>query len=187
MMAPWRECERLMTASHPTAAANSSLRPHAHPGHQTVIGATENDEPVERENVNAMTKTALQRIAPAALMTTAAVVQVGGITEPVHASSPAAKSRTFKGPTEVTTHGPVQVSIVVANKKIVNVKTVISPNSDGRSPFLQEGAVPVLKRETLKAQSARISLVSGATETSQALVASLQSAIKKARAAKALK
>jgi hypothetical protein len=63
--------------------------------------------------------------------------------------------QTFKGPTEETMHGPVQVSIVVKSKKIVNVKTFINPNSDGRSPFLQQRAVPILKQETVKAHSAQ--------------------------------
>jgi uncharacterized protein with FMN-binding domain len=134
-----------------------------------------------------MNKPTTRRIAPLVLLTTTGVLQLGGITEPVHATSLAATSRTFKGATQVTMHGPVQVSIVVKSKKIVNVKAYINPNSDGRSPLLQEGAVPVLKRETLKAQSARINLVSGATETSEAFVSSLQSAIKKAKTAKALK
>jgi uncharacterized protein with FMN-binding domain len=39
----------------------------------------------------------------------------------------------------------------------------------------------------LTAQSAKIDVVSGATETSEAYIQSLQSAIKKARKAKALK
>lgn len=129
----------------------------------------------------------VSRVAPAALLTTATALQVGGIAEPAHASSLAAKSRTFKGPTIVTMHGPVQVSIAVKSKKIVSVKTFINPNSDGRSPFLEQTAVPVLRRETLKAQSARIQLVSGATETSEAFITSLQSALKRARAARALK
>lgn len=128
-----------------------------------------------------------RRAVPAALITTAATLQFGSIVEPAHASAPAAKSQTFKGPTEETMHGPVQVSIVVKSKKIVNVKTFINPNSDGRSPFLQQRAVPILKQETLKAQSAHIDAVSGATEFSDAYDQSLQSAIKKAQKAKALK
>jgi uncharacterized protein with FMN-binding domain len=44
-----------------------------------------------------------------------------------------------------------------------------------------------LKQEVLKAQSSKIDEVSGATETSDAYIQSLQSAIKKARKAKALK
>jgi uncharacterized protein with FMN-binding domain len=124
----------------------------------------------------------------AAVITAAALLQTGGSLERAHAAPlGSSTSRTFKGPTEDTQHGPVQVSIVVKTKKIVNVKASISPNEDGRSPFLQSRAVPLLKQEVLTAQSAKINEVSGATETSDAYIQSLQSAIKKARKAKALK
>jgi uncharacterized protein with FMN-binding domain len=129
----------------------------------------------------------INRSMPIAVMTVAAALQTTGSLQSAHASAlHAASAQTFKGPTEVTRHGPVQVSIVVKSKKIVNVKAAIAPNEDGRSPFLQSRAVPVLKQEILKAQSAKINEVSGATETSDAYIQSLQSAIKKARKAKAL-
>jgi uncharacterized protein with FMN-binding domain len=142
--------------------------------------------PNQKGYLYAMKSHTIRRAVPAALITTAAALQAGSL-EPAHAASLAARSQTFKGPTVETMHGPVQVSIVVKSKKIVNVKTFISPNSDGRSPFLQERAVPLLKQETLKAQSAKIDVVSGATETSEAFITSLQSAIKKAHKANALK
>jgi uncharacterized protein with FMN-binding domain len=135
-----------------------------------------------------MKRDAMYRSVPAVVMTAAAVLQVAGSLPSAHAASPAAgTSQTFKGPTEDTRHGPVQVSIVVKSKKIVNIKATIAPNEDGRSPFLQTRAMPVLKQEVLTAQSAKIDEVSGATETSDAYIQSLQSAIKKARKAKALK
>jgi len=98
----------------------------------------------------------------------------------------AAKSRTFKGPVEYVNHGPVQVSIIVKNRKITGVKVANAPDG-GRSAFLQGQAIPILKQETLQAQSANINEVSGATDTSTAYVQSLQSAVKKARQEKALK
>jgi uncharacterized protein with FMN-binding domain len=125
---------------------------------------------------------------PAVVMTTVTVLGAAGSRDVVHASPlHAGTTKTFKGPTEDTRHGPVQVSIAVKSKKIVNVKATIAPNEDGRSPFLQSRAVPVLKQEVLTAQSAKIDTVSGATETSDAYIQSLQSAIKQARKAKALK
>jgi uncharacterized protein with FMN-binding domain len=125
---------------------------------------------------------------PVAVMSVAAVLGAAGSMQSAHASRPnTGSSQTFKGPTEDTRHGPVQVSIMVKSKKIVNVKATIAPNEDGRSPFLQSRAVPVLKQEVLTAQNAKINTVSGATETSDAYIQSLQSAIKKARKAKALK
>src|SRR5207302_656308 len=121
------------------------------------------------------------------VMTGAVALQFGGSLNSAHAAAPTAKTLTFKGPVLQTQHGPVGASIVVKSKKIVKAGATIAPNEDGRSPFLQQQAVPVLKAEVLKAQSAKIDVVSGATETSEAYIQSLNSAIKKARKAKALK
>jgi uncharacterized protein with FMN-binding domain len=134
-----------------------------------------------------MPQATICRSLPVAALTAAAVLQSGGAGATYAAVLGSAKPQTFKGPTEETQHGPVQVSIVVKHRKIVNVKVAISPNNDGRSPFLQERAIPILKQEVLTAQSARIDEVSGATEFSDAYIQSLQSAIKKARKAKALR
>lgn len=99
----------------------------------------------------------------------------------------AATSVTFKGTTEqMQQWGPIRVSIVVTSKKISKV-LVSAIAHTGRSVEIQSNALPLLKKETLKAQSAKIQEVSGATDTSGAYISSLQNAVKKAKAAKALK
>jgi uncharacterized protein with FMN-binding domain len=98
----------------------------------------------------------------------------------------ASTKATFKGPTVDMHWGTVKVSIVVKNKKITNVKTTVNIHTD-RSQFINAQALPQLKQEVLTAQSASINLVSGATDTSGAYLTSLQSAVNKARKAKALK
>jgi uncharacterized protein with FMN-binding domain len=50
----------------------------------------------------------------------------------------------------------------------------------GRSQFIMAQALPLLRQEFLKAQSANIQMISGATYTSQAFEQSLQSALLKA-------
>lgn len=80
----------------------------------------------------------------------------------------------------------MRVSITVKSKKIISVGVVNSPESV-RGQLIQGQAVPILKQETLTAQSSNVNLVSGATQTSDSFIQSLQSAIKKARSAKALK
>jgi uncharacterized protein with FMN-binding domain len=133
-----------------------------------------------------MKRNTIYRSIPAVLMTGAAALP-GSALGIAHASPlDSSKAKTFKGPTEITQHGPVQVSIVVKSKKIVNVLAAISPPDDGRSPFLQSRAIPILKQEVLTAQSAKIDEVSGATEFSDAYIQSLQAAIKKAHKAEAL-
>jgi uncharacterized protein with FMN-binding domain len=103
-----------------------------------------------------------------------------------HSVAKSSKSQTFKGPTVDSRYGPVRVSIVVKSKKITSVGVVNSPDST-RGQLIQGQAVPILKQETLTAQSSNVNLVSGATQTSDAFIQSLQSAIKKARSVKALK
>ena len=134
-----------------------------------------------------MKRQVLYRSLPIALMATTGTLQAARSFDTAQATGANATKQTFTGPTEETRHGPIQVSIVVKSKKIVDVKSKIAPNEDGRSPFLQSHATPVLRQEVLTAQSANIDTVSGATETSEAFIQSLQSAIKKAKKAKALK
>ena len=51
----------------------------------------------------------------------------------------------------------------------------VSPNSHGRSVRINDEALPILHTEVMKAQSANINGVSGATVTSRAYERSLQS------------
>ena len=107
------------------------------------------------------------------------------------ASSPALAASTtgavtYKGSAADMRWGTVQVSLVVKNKKIINVKSAVSIHTD-RSQFINQQALPMLKQEVLQAQSATIDMVSGATDTSGAYITSLQSAVNKARKAKALR
>jgi uncharacterized protein with FMN-binding domain len=75
--------------------------------------------------------------------------------------------------------GTVQVRIRVSGGRIVNVGAVY-PNHKPRSIKINTRAIPILKREVLKAQSANVQYVSGASDTSGAYKRSLQSAISKA-------
>jgi uncharacterized protein with FMN-binding domain len=65
-------------------------------------------------------------------------------------------------------------------RRIVRVATAYEVRSP-RSQMIMEEALPILRQEALAAQSATIDLVSGATDTSDAFVESLQAALVKAR------
>jgi uncharacterized protein with FMN-binding domain len=71
----------------------------------------------------------------------------------------------------------VQVTIAVSNGKITNVTVPVYPRGNGRDLQINAYALPVLQRETIAAQSARIDSVSGATVTSVGYKQSLQAAI----------
>ncbi|PWJ26758.1 uncharacterized protein with FMN-binding domain [Branchiibius hedensis] len=103
----------------------------------------------------------------------------GGATSSETATS-ASSSGTYTGDVAQTRWGPVQVAITVASGKITAVDVVQYPNGNGRDEEINAQALPILKQETISAQSAQIDTVSGATVTSDGYLSSLQSAIDKA-------
>lgn len=96
------------------------------------------------------------------------------------AGTSASSSGTYTGEVAQTRWGPVQVAITVASGKITVVDVVQYPNGNGRDAEINAQALPILKQETISAQSAQIDTVSGATVTSDGYLSSLQSAIDKA-------
>ena len=93
-----------------------------------------------------------------------------------------AESGTFDGDAVVTRFGVVQVRITLVDGRIASVQALQVPNRDRHDELINQRAVPVLNAEALRAQSADIDQVSGATLTSQGYAQSLQSAIDKASA-----
>ncbi|GAB1642095.1 FMN-binding protein [Krasilnikovia sp. MM14-A1259] len=87
---------------------------------------------------------------------------------------------TFKGKAVRNPYGTVQVSIKVTDGKIAAIGATFP--TTGQSATINPAAVPQLKKETLKAQSAEIDAVSGATFTSKSYVESLQAALDQAGA-----
>lgn len=113
------------------------------------------------------------------LFSTLAAAPVAGAVTNMPAYAAAARAHTYKGTTVNTNWGPIQVTITVKSKKITSVK-VVDPTHTARSMVLDGRAIPILIQETLSAQSARISQVSGATTISQAYITSLQAAVSSA-------
>ena len=92
-------------------------------------------------------------------------------------TSKAGVSGTYSGSVAQTRWGPVQVSITVANGRITSVSVPVYPNGNGRDAEINSYALPILRQETVDAQSANIDTVSGATVTSDGYLQSLQAAI----------
>ena len=102
------------------------------------------------------------------------------VTNPTTAapSTPAVVNGDFTGSSvRAGAYGSVKVQIRVANGQITDIAFLSYPNSDGRSQQLSASALPQLKQAALAAQSASIGAVGGASYTSRAFNASLQSAI----------
>jgi uncharacterized protein with FMN-binding domain len=87
---------------------------------------------------------------------------------------------TVTGTAASTRYGPVQVRLTIANGKITAVDVLEYPDNNGKDEQINARALPILVSDTLKAQSATIDMVSGATYTSDGYLTSLQSALDKA-------
>ena len=101
---------------------------------------------------------------------------------PAASSSAATSSKsisgTFTGPSVFVNYGNVQVKITVVNGRITDAVAVVAPS--GRNDRWTNMAVPILKQQTLKAQSANIQGASGASYTSYGWYTSLQGALAQA-------
>ncbi|MFE6735003.1 FMN-binding protein [Microbacterium sp. NPDC057650] len=96
-------------------------------------------------------------------------------------SSSALKDGTFTGSAVDTRYGPVQVQITISGGRITQVNVPEYPSESPRDQQINSQAVPMLVSETTSAQSASISMISGATYTSQGYTQSLQSALDQAQ------
>ena len=94
--------------------------------------------------------------------------------------TPTAKtvSGTFTGPIVDVSYGNVQVQITVSNGKITDAQALIAPT--GKNDRYTSFSVPVLRKQTLAAQSDAIQGASGASYTSYGWYKSLQGALTKA-------
>ena len=93
-------------------------------------------------------------------------------------AKPVGITGSFTGSVANTRYGPVQVKIVVKNAKIVDAQAVQAPS--GSNDRYTQKAVPVLRQQTIAAQSANVQGVSGASFTSYGWYESLVSAIAQA-------
>ena len=108
------------------------------------------------------------------------VAQTPAAQTPAATQAPATKSvsGTFTGSVVNVQYGNVQVKITVENGKITDAQAVQAPS--GRNDRWTQMAVPILRQQTLQAQSAHINGASGASFTSYGWYTSLVSALAKA-------
>jgi uncharacterized protein with FMN-binding domain len=109
---------------------------------------------------------------------TAAATTAATTAPATQAATPATVNGSFTGPAVFVNYGTVQVKITVVNGRITDAVAVQAPS--GRNDRYTNMAVPILKQQTLKAQSANIQGASGASYTSYGWYTSLQGAIAQA-------
>jgi uncharacterized protein with FMN-binding domain len=97
-------------------------------------------------------------------------------------SSGAYKDGTYTGSDTTTMFDEIQVAVTISGGKITNVNFVKLIGESGHSDNINRQAGPLLASQTVRAQSAQIDGVSGATITTQGYIQSLQSALDQAKA-----
>ena len=91
------------------------------------------------------------------------------------------KDGTYDGSVANAFYGNVQVSVTIVDGKITAVNFLQSPNENPNSIYVNQAAMPYLKQEAIKSQSSNVSLITGATFTSQAFNTSLSDALNQAK------
>ncbi|HEX8923300.1 MAG TPA: FMN-binding protein [Patescibacteria group bacterium] len=100
---------------------------------------------------------------------------------PVPKSTGQYRDGSYTGDTADAYYGNIQVEAVIQNGKIAKVNFLQYPNDRDTSRMINGQAMPILTQEAISAQNAQVDGVSGATDTSQAFVQSLTSALAKAK------
>ena len=145
-----------------TASASSSSSSNTAVA-TTKATATKNPKPVATKSSSGASTTAPTAEAPATQAPAASTTAING---------------TFTGPSVNVNYGNVQVKITVVNGRITDAVAVKAPT--GKNDRYTNMAVPILKSQTLKAQSANIQGASGASYTSYGWFTSLQGALAQA-------
>ena len=145
------------TTASASASSSSSAKATAAATTKATAAATKNARPVATKSSGTNT------------VATAPATQAPATT------APTAINGTFTGPSVNVNYGNVQVKITVVNGRITDAVAVKAPN--GKNDRYTNMAVPILKAQTLKAQSANIQGASGASYTSYGWFTSLQGAI----------
>lgn len=81
------------------------------------------------------------------------------------------------GPAVKTEYGPVQVQIRVRKGRVIEATAIKYPTGFGLDDIVNNRALPILNKEAVAAQSAKIDAVSAATYTSGGYLTSLQAAL----------
>jgi uncharacterized protein with FMN-binding domain len=89
---------------------------------------------------------------------------------------------TYTGPTVDAYYGLVQVQAIMQGGRLAAIKVLRYPSDRRTSVFINRQALPMLRDEVIRAQSAKVDIISGATLTSKAFIRSLDAALRQATA-----
>ena len=170
-----------LTSSTPgTATPVATTAPTAASSATSKATKSATSKPVTTKKATGKATAAASASATASSTASATASATPTATKTTVAPAPAAKgvTGTFVGPTINVNYGNVQVQITVSNGKITDAKALQAPS--GRSQRWTDMATPILRQQTLAAQSDAIQGASGASYTSYGWYTSLQGALAKA-------
>jgi uncharacterized protein with FMN-binding domain len=105
------------------------------------------------------------------------VVSTATAPAPSPTAGSGAATRTVNGAVVGTRFGDIEVAVTLSKGRITDVQPVVLPTDRPRSAEISRQAAPLLRQESLQAQSGRIDILSGATYTSEAWAQSLSAAL----------
>jgi uncharacterized protein with FMN-binding domain len=158
-----------------TSTENSSLA-MAGVGAPTSTATTQGATP--DANAAAPSAKASTKSSPNSPATTQTQTPAANTPAPAPVQTTKSVSGTFTGDSVDVKYGFVQVKITVVNGKITEAQALQAPS--GKNDRWTQRAVPILRQQTLEAQSANITGASGASYTSYGWYTSLASALAKA-------
>lgn len=91
------------------------------------------------------------------------------------------KDGEYTGDAKDAIYGKIQVKLTIKNGKITDVVFLTYPNDVPHTREVSAMSLPILKQETIQAQTAKIDNVTGATQTTDGYIQSVQSALDKAK------
>lgn len=175
------------TAATPTQSATTSATKSSTPTKSATPAASKSSSATPTQSSSAtstptVATTPTQTATPTPTPTPTPTKTVTPTPTPTKTATPTptvkSASGTFTGSVVNVNYGYVQVEITVSNGKITDARALQAPS--GRNDRYTNYALPILKQQTLAAQSTNIQGATGASYTSYGWRKSLQSAMAKA-------
>lgn len=88
---------------------------------------------------------------------------------------------TYTGPAVDAYYGLMQIQAIINGGRLTSIKVLRYPNDRSTSIYINRQALPMLRDEVIRAQSANVDIISGATLSSEAFIRSLGAAMRQAR------
>lgn len=109
-----------------------------------------------------------------------ALFQMQGSQPAVQAASLHYRDGVYTGPSVSAYYGDVRIQVQVRGGRVVGVRVLDYPSDRSTSRYINSRALPWLEHEVIRAQSASVHTVSGATLSSHAFIRSTAAALRQA-------